>query len=80
MDRRGYSTARIHDTFTNLAVSRQRKYQLRNEQRGLCIICAAPAFEETLFCYECNIKRGIQHPGRNKRKRQDLGLDGLSIN
>ena len=39
------SRVKIHDEFTNLKISRQRKWQLRREQRdGRCLLagCAAP--------------------------------------
>lgn len=32
----------IQDKFTSRSISRQRKYQLRREERGLCRICGAP--------------------------------------
>ncbi len=64
---RGYSTVKIEDQFSQLNISRQRKYQMRNRLEGLCIICGDAAYEGTLFCYDCNIKRGIQHPGKNKK-------------
>ena len=34
---------RIEDEFTGLAVSRQRKYQLRMQQQQRCIICGEPS-------------------------------------
>ena len=36
------STRKIHDEFTDLPVSRQRKSQLRRQRDGLCIICGQP--------------------------------------
>ena len=33
---------KIKDKFTNLPVSRQRKYQLRKKKNGLCILCGKP--------------------------------------
>ena len=34
---------RIEDEFSNLPVSRQRKYQLRRKKAGLCTMCGEPA-------------------------------------
>ena len=36
-------TARILDEFTNLPISRQRKYQLRKRKARRCVICGQPA-------------------------------------
>jgi hypothetical protein len=59
------STQKIEDDIALLPVSRQRKYQLRNMRRGRCIICGGDAFQDTLFCYDDNMKRGIAYPGKN---------------
>ena len=37
-----YSNARIIDEFSDLPVSRQRKYQLRQQKAGKCIRCGRP--------------------------------------
>lgn len=34
--------SKIHDEFTDLKVSRQRKYQLRKIKLGLCRVCGNP--------------------------------------
>lgn len=34
---------KIKDKFTNLPVSRQRKYQLRKKRAGMCVLCGEPA-------------------------------------
>ena len=33
----------LKDQYTEAKLSRQRKYQLRHQDKGLCIYCAAPA-------------------------------------
>jgi hypothetical protein len=65
MPTNGGSTQKIHDDFTSLPLTRQRKYQLRNMRRGMCIICGGEAFQGTIFCLEDNTKRGILVPGKN---------------
>jgi hypothetical protein len=60
-----YSTKKIEDDIAVLPLTRQRKYQLRNMRQGLCIICGSNAYQNTLFCYEDNMKRGIIAPGKN---------------
>ncbi len=62
------STLRIEDDLTNIDISRQRKYQIRNMRKGLCIICGEQAHSDTLFCLEHNHSRGIMRPGRNKQR------------
>jgi len=37
-----YSRARVKDEFTDLPVSRQRKYQLRRQKEGKCVKCGQP--------------------------------------
>lgn len=59
-----FTTKKIEDDLTDLPLSRQRKYQLRNSRQGRCIICGGDAFQNTLFCYEDNKKRGIADPGK----------------
>ena len=39
---------KIHDEFTDLPVSRQRKKQLRNVKNGLCPICGQPKVTKVL--------------------------------
>ncbi|MDE3068141.1 MAG: hypothetical protein KGJ60_11400 [Verrucomicrobiota bacterium] len=43
--------AKIHDEFTDLPVSRQRKCQLRRQKEGRCIICGKPLCSAQ-FCLE----------------------------
>lgn len=39
------NTKKITDEFSDLKVSRQRKWQLRREKAGLCRICGQPAVQ-----------------------------------
>lgn len=36
----------IKDEFTDLPISRQRKWQMRKQKAGLCIICGQPSDKE----------------------------------
>lgn len=39
----------IQDAFTDMAISRQRRYQLRKEAQGVCPLCSEPLATEH-FC------------------------------
>ena len=52
----------IKDEFTDLPLSRQRKYQLRMERDGRCIICGEPAVG-SLTC----LKHMVQNRERARR-------------
>lgn len=41
---------RIQDRFTKLPVSKQRKYQLRNQAKGNCEKCACKAVNGGVLC------------------------------
>jgi hypothetical protein len=53
----------IQDEFTDLAISRGRKYQLRMKRDKRCQQCGAPA-EKGSFC----LKHLIQHRERQRKK------------
>ena len=40
----------VEDQHSGLAVSRQRKWQLRQKQKGLCEKCSKPAAPESVYC------------------------------
>lgn len=40
----------IQDQFTNLPISRQRRYQLRHEARGQCRLCDNRAAGDSAYC------------------------------
>jgi hypothetical protein len=59
-------TKAIHDEFTNLPISRQRKYQLRMQRDRRCTECGAPAVEGS---------RCLKHMVRiRERQRKARGL------
>ena len=57
----------INDTGTE-GLSRQRRYQIRNMRKGLCILCGKTALEETVWCLDHHLKKGTRRPGRNKSR------------
>jgi hypothetical protein len=40
----------IQDEFTDLPISRQRRYQLRCEANGRCRLCGRPAVADVPYC------------------------------
>ena len=57
---------KIRDEFTDLPVSRQRKYQLRMQRAKRCVICGEPAVMGR-FC----LNHGVKH---REGARRRLGL------
>ncbi len=57
----------IQDKYTNLPVSRQRKYQLRKKAAGMCTRCGKRKLVSPNLCATCLRKSGVKHPGRNSR-------------
>ena len=55
---------RIEDEFTNLPVSRQRKYQLRMQREGRCTECGGPAAQGS----RC-LKHLVKARERQRKKR-----------
>jgi hypothetical protein len=56
----------IKDEFTDLKISRQRKYQLRKQRDGLCTECGQPA-AQGLRCLEHMVRA-------RERQREKMGL------
>ena len=56
----------IRDEFTDLKISRQRKYQLRKQRDGLCTECGKPAIQG-LRCLEHMVRA-------RERQRAKMGL------
>lgn len=48
---------KIYDEFTNLNVSKARKYQLRNLKRGKCMICSRPRVNKSYCEYHREYRR-----------------------
>ena len=49
--KRKYSRLKISDEFSDLPVSRQRKYQLRRHKEGKCVKCGKPLCS-AFYCLE----------------------------
>jgi hypothetical protein len=63
---------RIKDPFSNLPVSRQRKYQLRKKEDGLCTNCGSQESVTAYHCLDCAIKaRDRQHKRLNCKRKYD---------
>lgn len=58
---------KIKDKFTKLPVSRQRKWQLRKQSKGLCILCGEPLATAT-YC----LKHAIAHRELKRRRYNSL--------
>lgn len=60
----------IQDQFTELKVSRQRKWQLRKAVLGLCQICGDPNAIGLGWCKKCAVKhREYQRKIRHAKRR-----------
>lgn len=46
----------IQDAFSNLPISRQRRYQLRHKAAGLCLLCNQPKVNAT-YCLKHAVAR-----------------------
>jgi hypothetical protein len=44
------ATTQIKDEFSDLKISRQARWQLRQKAKGGCILCGKPQDEHTSFC------------------------------
>jgi hypothetical protein len=60
----------VDDEFSNLPISRQRKWQLRNIQAGLCQICSAKAVTLGGLCLEHLIKNREKQRVKQGSKRR----------
>ncbi len=58
----------INDQFTDLPISRQRRYQLRKKAKGLCVICGKRKAITESLCARCSKKRGVKHPGKQSKR------------
>jgi hypothetical protein len=56
---------RIEDEFTDLKISRQRKWQLRHAKEGKCTKCGAAAAVSSAFCIRHNVKSALRTHERN---------------
>jgi len=60
---------RIQDEFTNLPLSKQRKYQLRRAKEKRCIICGSPAVS-TEFCAKHMVAHMVRARERMRRRKK----------
>ncbi|MCX8090962.1 MAG: hypothetical protein N3I86_08525 [Verrucomicrobiae bacterium] len=60
---------KIIDRFTNLPVSRQRKYQLRMKARKRCIICGEPVVRASYCLYHMVKYRELARARVNAQRR-----------
>ncbi len=56
---------KIKDEFSNLKISRQYRYQLRQQKKGLCILCR----EKRVTAFHCR-KHAKAHARDTKRWRE----------
>jgi hypothetical protein len=60
---------KIYDEYTGLAISRQRKYQLRKQRDGRCTECGAPVIEGSRCLKHLIRSRERQRKARGLRRR-----------
>lgn len=69
-------TKKIKDQHTEARVSRQRKHQMRQNEKGLCQLCNNPRSGTKKFCEECLERYRVL--GRLRRldrmRRGELGI------
>jgi hypothetical protein len=63
----------IRDEFSDLPISRQRKYQLRMQRDKRCVICGEPLANNEWYC----LKHSVQ---ARERARKTLGYQRRSYN
>lgn len=63
---------KIIDKFTKLPISRQQKYRLRKQRKGICLVCEDPAVT-TVYCLRHAIK---QREYMRKRKKCKIRFKG----
>jgi hypothetical protein len=61
----------IHDQYTYTTLSRQRKYQLRKKDKGLCIICGGKAINAKFCAYHASQASEINKNSQKKTKDVD---------
>jgi hypothetical protein len=78
----GDGVRRIIDEFTDLEISRQRKWQLRRAKEGKCIKCGARAAVSSILCVRHNVKTAVynherKYPGKKPLNSKWLKFVGL---
>ncbi len=67
----------IQDEFTDLPISRQRKYQLRRQKAGLCTVCGEPAVSSSR-CLHHLVKSRERLRKQYGRKRRYISMSYLA--
>jgi hypothetical protein len=75
----GDGVRRIVDEFTDLEVSRQRKWQLRRAKEGKCIKCGAAAAPGSGLCVRHHVKTALYHHQRNSPGKKPLNSKWLKL-
>ena len=70
---------RIVDEFTNLKISRQRKWQLRRAKEGKCIKCGARVAVNSIFCVSHNVKTAVYNHERKYPGKKPLNSKWLKL-
>ena len=70
---------RIEDEFTDLKISRQRKWQLRHAKEGKCIKCGAAAAVGSPLCVRHNLKSALRAHARNNPGRKPYNSRWLKL-
>lgn len=65
----------IQDQFTNLDISKQRKYQLRKRARGLCIICPRKLAKDNANFCSVHLKQTSSAAKTERSERVAAGED-----
>jgi hypothetical protein len=70
---------RIEDEFTDLKISRQRKWQLRRAKEGKCIKCGARAAVGSTLCVRHHVKTALYNHERNNPGKKPLNSKWLKL-
>ena len=70
---------RIVDEFTDLKLSRQRKWQLRRAKEGKCIKCGARVAVSSVLCVKHNVKTAVYNHERKYPGKKPLNSKWLKL-
>jgi hypothetical protein len=70
---------RILDEFTDLELSRQRKWQLRRAKEGRCIKCGATAAPGSGLCVKHHVQTALYHHQRNSPGKKPSNSKWLKL-
>ena len=69
----------IKDEFTDLEISRQRRWQLRHAKEGKCIICAGRAVPGTPRCCKHHVQQALRNHERKYPGKKPLNSKWLKL-